>query len=645
MAGRTARHRRAFTTLLALLLALGLVAIVSLYVRRSFESSEEIVVATFGSPDPLDPPIGASFAGDDFSGPELDDRWRPVDLDGSLVALRDGSLVIEVPAGTDHGAWGELDRPRLALDVADEDFIIDVTFADLPALDGQAVGLSFEQDPASWIAIDISSGPGLSVQALSTERRQTTVVGASAVAGRPEIVTLRVAHQGGQWNIWLRSDDGEFVEVAAFSRDLDLATFALGAGARTTGDEPAPPVVATVLGVSNVGSNSAPLRPTVEIDVVGDGGYTLDPALDQLSFGDELIVRAEPAAGWELAELTGPGTTEGSAHRVLVDSDLRLTLTFRQVSTEGAIDIWYGLDQTFGIYGRSQNWINVLGNVSDPDGIEQLSYSLNSGPQQQLGIGPDQWRLGDLGDFNVELAFDDLELGVNRVDITAVDTLGNSVSESVTVRLVDGDSSLRPIQIDWAEVGDIQDVVQVVDGHFEIRDDTLEIVSPDRNRLLLIGDQSWTDYELTAVVTPIALDATVANPMPGPSNIFLAGGWQGHVDWQGQQPQIGYWPTGVLALVSWPPLERIQLTGNEEIDEIIGPRTPMRFGVAYTLKFRVETVDEGVDYRFKIWPEGGQEPSSWDLVLLETNGPRSGSIGLAAHHLDVAFGPITVVPL
>ncbi len=162
---------------------------------------------------------------------------------------------------------------------------------------------------------------------------------------------------------------------------------------------------------------------------------------------------------------------------------------------------------------------------------------------------------------------------------------------------------------------------------------------------MLIGNQNWTDYEATMVVTPRALDTTFVNPNPGPSNIFFAGGWQGHVDWGGRQPQIGYWPTGAFALVLWPPLERIQLTGNEVNNEVIGPTTRLRFGVPYNMKFRVETLPDGVDYRFKMWPQGSPEPAVWDLEMLETTGPRSGSIGIAAHHLDAVFGPITVTPL
>ncbi len=180
------------------------------------------------------------------------------------------------------------------------------------------------------------------------------------------------------------------------------------------------------------------------VNVVGDGSYTLDPPLEQLAFGDVLIVRAQPAAGWEVLGWSGPGTSEGTTRRISVDSDLELTLEFGAVSTDTVIDIWYGLDQTFGVYGKSQNFANVLGNVRDPDGLESLTYTFNGGPEGTLGIGPDQWRLGDAGDFNIELPWGDVALGENTVEITAIDLLGNVTSESVVVRRITGDPALAP---------------------------------------------------------------------------------------------------------------------------------------------------------------------------------------------------------
>ena len=94
---------------------------------------------------------------------------------------------------------------------------------------------------------------------------------------------------------------------------------------------------------------------------------------------------------------------------------------------EPVMQLWYGDRQTFGVPGIAQQWINVLGNVSDADGIASLSYSLNHGPEYPLTLGPDTRRLVSAGDFNIEIDHQNLTVGYNQVVITAVDSLGASV--------------------------------------------------------------------------------------------------------------------------------------------------------------------------------------------------------------------------
>lgn len=53
------------------------------------------------------------------------------------------------------------------------------------------------------------------------------------------------------------------------------------------------------------------------------------------------------------------------------------------------IDVWYGDHQTFGANGQSQRWVNVLGKVSDPDGITEVTYRLNgTAPVDRAGPAP-----------------------------------------------------------------------------------------------------------------------------------------------------------------------------------------------------------------------------------------------------------------
>ena len=86
-------------------------------------------------------------------------------------------------------------------------------------------------------------------------------------------------------------------------------------------------------------------------------------------------------------------------------------------ATTPVLNVWYGPNQTFGAIGQPQVWVNILGKVTDPDGISSLTYSLNNGTEQPLAIGPDSLRLWNNGDFNIEIAYSDLQVGMNSVVI------------------------------------------------------------------------------------------------------------------------------------------------------------------------------------------------------------------------------------
>jgi hypothetical protein len=62
--------------------------------------------------------------------------------------------------------------------------------------------------------------------------------------------------------------------------------------------------------------------------------------------------------------------------------------TFSTQGQDTVIDVWYGEEQTFGSLGNPQEWVNIMGNVSDSDGIASLSYSLNGGAAIPSICGP-----------------------------------------------------------------------------------------------------------------------------------------------------------------------------------------------------------------------------------------------------------------
>ena len=97
------------------------------------------------------------------------------------------------------------------------------------------------------------------------------------------------------------------------------------------------------------------------------------------------------------------------------------------------VDVWNGDPQTFGQNGVPQTWVNVTGNVSDPDGVQTLTGSLNGGGRETLNFQPDGWRIQRAGDFNYEINSAELLPGANTVELRAVDGGGRVTVKKVTV--------------------------------------------------------------------------------------------------------------------------------------------------------------------------------------------------------------------
>jgi len=159
--------------------------------------------------------------------------------------------------------------------------------------------------------------------------------------------------------------------------------------------------------------------------------------------------------------------------------------------------------------------VNILGNVSDPHGVVSLTYSLNGAPAKALSMGPDTRRLYSPGDFNVDLDYWALPAGMNQLVISATDALGDVANEVVTVEKITDQVWPLPYSIDWSTTGQIQDVAQIVDGLWSLQPEGIRPVILGYDRLVDIGDLSWSNYEVTVPVTIHGIDPDGYNP---PSN-------------------------------------------------------------------------------------------------------------------------------
>ena len=312
------------------------------------------------------------------------------------------------------------------------------------------------------------------------------------------------------------------------------------------------------------------------------------------------------------------------------------------------IDIWYGNPQSFGHIGNPQYWVNVLGNVADPDGIQSLTYSLNGGASQNLSVGPDTRRLLEAGDFNVEIDYTDLVVGANTIAITAVDTLSNTTVHNVTLNYTAGMVWPFSFTADWGQAATISDVAQVVDGKWAIGINGISPTIMGYDRTFAIGDLFWSDYEITVPITIHAIDP---NGFIWPSvspGIGFTGRWTGHTTLViGEQPHAFWQPAGGSVWYD-AGAEKLSLSGSTGGGLLVEDlNRTLTNDVEYIWKLRLETLSNGdTFYGMKLWEQGQTEPVAWDYSGTDNvPGILNGSTIFIAHHVDATYGNVTIADL
>ena len=349
------------------------------------------------------------------------------------------------------------------------------------------------------------------------------------------------------------------------------------------------------------------------------------------------------------------------------------------------ITMWYGSPQSFGALGNPQPEINVVGNVARAN---TLSYRLNGGSWKQIAIGgvtasvlshlpegaPDPLgglnlgvvprgapdlanpgspelsasaRLEYEGDFNVEILTSALQHGSNTLELEAVGD-GGKDNETVILNYAKGTTWPMPYNIDWSSVTKLTDAVQVVDGEWQLEADSIRPKVTGYDRMLVLGDLGWKDYEVTVPITIHSF------PHPDSGGVGIASRWRGHFQVADEQPGHGWWNIGAYAFVfnrdsSNGGRRLAMFTGHfERVDDSSG--YTITEGKTYMFKLRVQTKEAGKSgfYSFKAWePATESEPSAW--LFEEQDVPPdetfSGSVGLLAHDAIASFGDVEVVPV
>ena len=485
---------------------------------------------------------------------------------------------------------------------ADQDFVAEVKFDSVPTARYQSQGLIVQQDGDDWLRFNVHSN-GSSLRAYAS----TTVAGVSTK--RIDLNTpaggaswLRVERAGDTWTLRTSTNGTTWRNEGSFTHAVDVT--AVGPFAGNSGS-PAPAFTALV-------------------DYVFEAASPLVP---------------EDTPG------TSPSTTTSTSTTTTGPSTTTSTTTPPPAGQGPSITAWYGDNQVFGANGQSQNFANVLGNVSDPQGVAALSYTVNGGASRQLTVGPDLRRLQFPGDFNADIPWSTLSNGSNAVVITARDGQGNVSTRTVTVVKQSGDAPL-PYTTDWSEATRINDQAQVVDGNWRLDGDTIRPTQMGYDRLVMLGDISWHDYEMTVPVTVHGLGPGNGSQNSGNSLVGFALNWRGHTQTSTEQPFRYWYPTGALGWYRWyQPTPKFELRGNNDTPVVRHNRFHLQFGTTYVFKARSDTVAGGIEYSWKVWPQGQPEPAAWDLTFTSNSGPATGSIALISHHSDVQFGNVTVTSI
>lgn len=319
-----------------------------------------------------------------------------------------------------------------------------------------------------------------------------------------------------------------------------------------------------------------------------------------------------------------------------------------------ALTLWHGDRQRFGHRGEPQRWINLLGKVEPVGQVEVLTGSLNGGAARALSLGTDLHRLAAPGDFNVELAWDDLKAGTNWLTLKATFHDGHIVTTNVQVLVERGRQWLLPYRVDFATVTNLQDVVQVVDGLWRLTADGVRTVHPYYDRVLVLGDRSWTNYEAQVRLTIHGFTP----PQRGPptynvTHFGMALRWRGHTT-DGRQPSRQWYPLGAQG-------ELLLRTDTESCRWRVlpGPDSGLSVTLAAEpsaipleqpiyVRAQVQTLADGRSrYRFQHWPAGAPKPAAWSVEAFKPSEKDfpSGSLGLVAHNADVTLHEIAVHPL
>ncbi|HIH32315.1 TPA: DUF1349 domain-containing protein, partial [Candidatus Woesearchaeota archaeon] len=612
--------------------------------------SNKTITATFNqSSNPviiIEPDI--SIKSDDFNSCSLNNIWTFIDPvgDGSY-SINGTNLLISVPSGTNHDVWKAGNKaPRIMQNINNTDFEIEAKFESQVTDPNQIQGIIIEQDTDNYIRIDYYSN-GINTKLFTAKfiNNIPTIISNIIVPSNSQY--LKINRTGNNWLVQYSTDGIDWTTRPLFTHSMTTNKVGVFAGNAVLNPAHTASIDYFFNNQNRIDPEDTNSVPTfiLTTNTVGEGTIEVTPDKALYSCNEQIILTANPSEGFSLTNWSTGSKVNPLIFNIADNTDI--TAYFGLSNTN--ISVWYGDNQSFGDIGTPQIWVNILGNVNDPSSIISLKYKLNGNPLKDLSIGPDLRRLGAEGDFNIDLNISELNNGLNTIIIYA--TNGNNETTTKTVSLNYNNANVWPdsYTVDWSNVNNILDVAQPVDGKWEITGSGIKILEPSYDRLLAIGDVSWTDYEVTVPITIEGLH-TEGFSLPQSGNgagIGVLMRWNGHTDdpHPGYQPKAGYKPLGAIGWWWWttPTTANIQIYRNDGSLITNIPSTP-QYNITYMLKMRVETQGSDAIYRIKTWKANETEPG-WLASGTSVNDVGHGSFMLLAHHVYATFGNVTVTPI
>ena len=626
--------------------------------------------------------VATALVSDDFCTGVLGSQWTFVDPNGdggqsfSGPNTRNATVDISVPGGVDRQLFRDgIQAPHLLQSAPNGDFEIEVKMdSPVNAPEFQEQGILVKQDDFNFIRFEVYSTASrtaiLSGVLSPSNNDQSLPLRFSQIDNDNNInpldtapIYMRVKREGNTWTQSYSFDGINYTVRESFVHDLTVT--GVGIYGASGSDETSPAHTAK-FDYFQVLSEDGPIAdedgcapsdtvpPTITL--IGDNPLELVQGDTYEEFGanaeddvdgiisDNIVINSEAVdtniAGTYEVTYNVMDAAENPAEEVTRTVNVSLPPTGGPV-----VDIYYGDTQEFGNIGVPQRWCNILGHISDNGSIETFEYTLNGGTPVALSIGPDNRRLHNVGDFNIDIDFSDFLPGLNTVEITAVDNELNVTTKEVTINYTENTVWPNPYDLDWSDLGNditrINEFSHVVDGNWELTPDGIRTAEPGYDRLIAIGDQTWDNYE---VLVPFTINEIIR---PG-FGIGVLLRWQGHTDTPitCPQPKCGFLPLGNI---SWYRRDRLEYFEGVNEDQQVGNQTPrdLELNVTYMMRTSVNTDPNtgNTVYQMKVWEQGTQEPATWDLEQTsDSTDLQQGSFMLLAHQADVTFGNVSVTP-